>query len=82
MSTIAGWHATRVVELRALLKAASANCQSVEDAKIRVETTLDEIVDVSVTATQEPAMQCLVEAAWTVRLSPSFNRLASFDISL
>ncbi|HWO18055.1 MAG TPA: VIT domain-containing protein [Kofleriaceae bacterium] len=52
--------------------------------KLSVETTKDEIVDVTVDGDLDPLAACLVEAAWAVRLPDAFSRYSrtySFELS-
>jgi hypothetical protein len=42
--------------------------------KLKIELTRDEIVDVDVLDGTDPLAACLVEAAWSVRLPPDFDR--------
>jgi len=39
-----------------------------------VETTLDEIVDVTLDSPASDVGRCIVEETWSTRLTPSFDR--------
>jgi Mg-chelatase subunit ChlD len=52
-------------------------------ARLDVETTLDEIVDVTLRDHETPLRRCLVEEIWKVRLGPQFDEeAASFELVL
>jgi hypothetical protein len=75
------WKEARTKELSALVGAASAQCASTDDAMtFRIETTMDEIVDVVLTAREQTSQLCRIEAIWSIRLPPNFNRSTSFEI--
>jgi hypothetical protein len=72
--------------LRALLQPGVAACEAqfgdASGARLSVEATADEVVDVHVTGVEGALASCLVEAAWAVRLSDVFERDTSYEITL
>lgn len=76
-----GWHSAREKELSELVRTASAHCALGEVGQtVRIETTMDEIVDVTAAPSKRASRQCLVEAVWSIRLTPRFDRATSFEI--
>lgn len=73
-------------ELRALLAPGVAACEAqlgpVTDAKLELEATADEVVDVRVSGVNEAMRGCLVEAGWAIRLSASFEHHRSYVLDL
>ena len=77
------WRDAREAELRALVQTAITDCpQGVNGQSVTIETTLDEIVDVRSETAGSPVASCTSEAIWSIRLPPSFDRMASFRIEL
>jgi subtilisin-like proprotein convertase family protein len=67
-------------DLAALLKESAGRCVAELhppagwSVALSVETTYDEVVDVAATGTAHPVRECLVEAAWALRLTGAFDR--------
>jgi subtilisin-like proprotein convertase family protein len=75
-------------DLAGLLAAAAERCVNELrppagwSVALSVETTLDEVVDVAATGTAHPVRECLVEAAWAVRLNGAFYKQHDrFDVT-
>lgn len=77
-----GWAKDRMVELRRLISAASAHCTLSKGAKVRIETTMREIVDVQSVTPAKPLSTCEIEAIWSIPLSESFYRSTSLELTL
>ena len=75
-------------DLAALLKQSAERCiaelhpPAGWSVALSVETTLDEVVDVTATGTAHPVRECLVEAVWALRLTGAFDkRHDRFDVT-
>jgi hypothetical protein len=72
--------------VRALLAPGLAACEaqhgSVSGATLQLEATADEVVDVGVVAPSDGLRDCLVEAAWALRLDERFTRHTSWALQL
>jgi hypothetical protein len=72
--------------LRALLSPGVAACEAwlgePADARVTLEATHDEVVDVAVSAPSEAMAGCLTEAAWAVRLGGEFTGHRRYAVAL
>lgn len=72
--------------LRVLLQPGLAACEArlgpVGEAKLELEATADEVVDVRVAAASEAMGECLTEVAWAVRLTESFEAHKTYVLEL
>lgn len=75
---------------RALLTAAVARCVAAHKppagwrVRIQLDTTYDEVVDVTAPGAAQPITPCLVEAVWALRLTPDYDRAReafAFDVT-
>jgi hypothetical protein len=47
-------------------------CHATHDVRLAIDTTRDEIVDVTIAGTRDAITDCVVEAAWRARLDKRF----------
>lgn len=70
--------------LRAMLEPGVAACEAQfgarGGAKLSLEATADEVVDVTASGGSDAMNACLVEAAWSVRLTDVFDQHRTYDL--
>lgn len=80
----------KVPDPRTLLTAAVARCVAAHKppagwrVRIQLDTTYDEVVDVTAPGPAQPITPCLVEAVWALRLTPDYDRAReafAFDLT-
>ncbi|MFT3712970.1 MAG: VWA domain-containing protein [Archangium sp.] len=75
-----------IAMLRTMLQPKVAACEAqfgdASAARLSLEATADEVVDVNVTGVPAPLAACLVEAGWALELNGDFEYDRTYDVAL